>query len=178
MIRNRTEQKKNSLIEIIFICWMKKEFYLFCMEQASYSNFLVDFLTVDAMTPTPQHQFWAAKVVPPLIGCFEPRLHDGRHPMLKFAESRSPAPDLNFPPFLFRWRMRSVQEGHLPLSATPLKTESLQNDSEVSVVSSFVDGTLLFRGILSRLDRHFELCKSSSLPLLSPRLSSQEWSSK
>ena len=142
----------------------------------NYSNFLVDFLTVDAITPTPQHQF----LFPPFNIGFDPRLHDGRHPMLKYAESRSPDSDFNFPIFLFRLRMRSVQEAHLPLSAPPLKTESLQNDSSVSVLSSFVDETLSFRGILMRFVRHLELCKStsSSSSLLFPRLWSQEWSSK
>lgn len=52
MIRNRAEQKKNSLIKIIFICWMKKEFCLYCKLLQLFSRFF-DCRRNDADPATP-----------------------------------------------------------------------------------------------------------------------------
>ncbi len=157
------------------------------------------------MTPTPQHQLLACCKVCCCCCCWgnsfedfapsslrDPELHEGRQPIPKCPESRSPprssfAPisDLNCSPFLFRcFKIRLVQEAHRPLSTPALSNESRQNPS-----SSFVTSlTTLPRIFVDKpLERNFKFpaksfktdslcsccCCSSSL---SPRLSSQECS--
>lgn len=167
----------------------------------SYSNFFVFCLTVEAITPTPQHQLlaccklccccWGNSFEDFELRSFRvPELHEGRHPIPKLPESRSPprspfspASDFNIPPFLFRcFRMRLVHEAHLPLSTPALSSESRQNPSSVAVTSFtmlpriFVDKLLVrnFKFPAKSL-RTVSLCSCCSSSL-SPRLSSQECS--
>ena len=154
--------------------------HFFVSRNDFHSSFFVVFLTVDAMAPTPQHQLFACNAATPdLDWCLLlPRLllQEGRQPTeLKSAESRSPASNLNFPPFLVRLMMRSVQEAHLPLSTPTLRLESLQSTSAKSdSLSTKLDAKRLFRGMRDALFRNFKFpAKSSSLSAV---LSSQEWS--